>query len=218
MATIVLIRPGSTDYDDQSRLTGSLELPMNDVGLEQVKEIVRQLQHKGIRPQAVFTSPVDPAFSAARSIAEALEVTKLKELDELRNVDQGLWQGLPEADVRKRYPQFFRNGREKPQTICPPEGESLGSACERLAKAVNKAIRKFDVFAIVAPDPMASVIRCALQDRGLAVSSCLSGEQGRPAVELFETDSFDAGSFVRWEDPGIAAAMAADQRAHVETK
>lgn len=219
MATIVLIRPGCTDYDDQSRLTGSLEMPMNDQGVAQVHEIVRQLQQEEIQLQAIYTSPADPACGAARSIAEAFDGIKFKELDELRNVDQGLWQGLPEADVRKRYPQFFRNGREKPQSICPPEGETLGSACERLRKVLNKAIRKYDVIGIVAADPMASVIRCTLQDRGLAVASCLSGETDHPAVELIETTSFDVDGFVNWEDPGVAAAMSASgQTASAETK
>lgn len=202
MSTIVLIRPGCTDYDNQTRLLGTLEMPLNDAGVAQVSEIVRQLQHKGVRLEAIYSSPVDPACSTARAIAEAQQGVKVKELDELQNVDQGLWQGLPEADVRKRYPQFFRNGREKPQTICPPEGETLGDACERLQKVLNKAIRKHEVLAIVASDPIASVIRCTLQDRGLTVSSCLSGEDNRQAVEFFKSDSFDPRGFVNWECNG----------------
>ena len=199
MSKIVLIRPGCTDYEGQSRLMGALEMPMNQKGMQQVEEIVRQLRHEGVCPEIIYTSPADPACSAARAIAEALKSPKVKELDELKNVDQGLWQGLPEEDVRKRYPQFFRNGREKPQTICPPEGESLGDACERLQKVINKAIRKHSVLAIVAAEPMASVIRCTLQQRGLPVSCCLSGEHGCHHVEFFESNSFDASRFVNWD-------------------
>ena len=209
MTRIVLIRPGRTDYDEQSRLLGTLEMPLNDEGVHQVDEIVQHLQHEGIQLEAIYTSPADPAVSTARAIAETQNGVKVKELEELRNVDQGLWQGLPEAEVRKRYPQFFRNGRDKPQTICPPEGETLGDACERIEKVLNKGIRKWHVLAIVVPDPIASVIRCTLQDRGLAVASCLSGEHDRKSVECFEVSGFDTASFLEWECPGEATKMAA---------
>lgn len=199
MATIVLIRAGRTDYDEQSRLLGTLEMPMNAQGVEQVQEIVRHLQQKGVKLQAVFASPTDPASGTARAIAESQPNAKVREPEELRNVDQGLWQGLPEADVRKRHPKVFRNGREKPQAIYPPEGESLSDACERVQKVLNKAIRKFSIFAVVAADPIATVIRCTLQDRCPDVTSCLCGEEDRDTVEFFETDNFDFHAFVNSE-------------------
>jgi probable phosphoglycerate mutase len=196
MSTVVLIRPGLTDYDEQSRVLGALEMPMNEKGLEQVEGIVRHLRREGVQLEAVFASPFDPCCSTARAIAEAQKGVKVKELEELRNVDQGLWQGLPEADVRKRYPKIFRNGRERPQTICPPEGETLSEACQRMQKVFKKAIRKYDVFAVVASDPIATVIRCTLQARCPSVGACLCGENDRAAVEFFETDSFDSSRFL----------------------
>lgn len=199
MARIVLIRPGSTDYDEQSRLIGSLEMPMNEKGTEQVRSIVEQLNHLGLQLDAVYTSPTDPAAATARAIAESQGGVKLKKLDELGNVDQGLWQGLPESDIRKRYPKVFRNGREKPQSICPPEGETLGAACERMQKTLNKAIRKYAVFAIVVPDPIATVIRCTLESRLLEVSACLCGEVNQDAIEVFDSSGFDSAAFVNAE-------------------
>ena len=128
MSSIVLIRPGCTDYDEQSRLLGALEMPMNDAGLEQVQAIIRHLQQNDIKLEAIFASPLAPASSTARAIVESQRGVKVKELEELRNVDQGLWQGLPEADVRKRYPRVFRKAGEKPQTIGPPAGEASSEA------------------------------------------------------------------------------------------
>lgn len=217
MSTIVLIRPGQTSYDEQSRLLGTLEMPLNAAGLEQVENIVRHLQQEHVKLEAIYTSPADPACSTACAIAESQQGVKVKQVDELRNVDQGLWQGLPESEVRKRYPQFFRIGREKPQTICPPEGETLGDACERIQKVLNKAVRKYNVVAVVAAEPIASVIRCALQARGLTVASCLSGEKKGELVEFLTTDNFDATSFVNWENRE-AAKVAVDPAAQQPVK
>lgn len=199
MSKIVLIHPGRTDYDDQSRLLGALEIPMNVKGRSEVADIVQQLKDAQIQPGIIYTSPTNPASTTAREISEQLGGVKVKQLEELQNVHQGLWQGLPEAEVRKRYPQFFKAGREKPQTICPPQGETLCDAAERMQKVLNKAIRKFDVLAIVVSDPIASVIRCILQERGMTVSSCLSGEDKSNSIECFDADRFDLGNFVNWE-------------------
>lgn len=208
MTRIVLIRPGSTDYDDQARLLGTLEMPMNKRGMEQVEEAVRHLTQGGVHLDAIYSSPCDPAYSTALAIAEAHGVSKVRKLDELRNVDPGLWQGLPETNIRKRYPKVFRQGRDKPQSICPPQGETLSDACRRLAKVINRAIRKHDVFALVAAEPMATVIRCTLQQRGPSVASCLSGEETSTAVQCFESNEFDVASFVDSEQEYDSAPLA----------
>ncbi len=49
MATVVLIRAGSTDYDEQHRLLGTLDLPINQRGVEQIRDEVRFLNQRGIR-------------------------------------------------------------------------------------------------------------------------------------------------------------------------
>ena len=198
MSKIVLIRAGRTDYETDSRLLGMLELPINKRGMQQVQATVQELEQLELELEMVFAAPGDPACGTAQAIAAGFEGVRVKELDELRNVDQGLWQGLPESEVRKRYPRVFKSCRGKPQTICAPEGESLSEACGRLTRVFNKAIRKYDVFAIVAVEPMATIIRCTLQQRGLTLASCLCGED-RKLVECFDATEFDSRSFVNFE-------------------
>ncbi len=198
MSQIVLIRPGQTDYAADSRLLGVLEMPINQVGMQEIQEILTEISMSDPKIEAIFSTPGDPASGTARAISEQFNGVPIRELEELRNVDQGLWQGLPESDVRKRYPRLFRACREKPQTICAPEGESLSNACQRLSGVLNKAIQKYDVFAIVAVEPIATVIRCTLQQRGPTLASCLCGE-GRKLLEYFEASEFDSGTFVNFE-------------------
>ncbi|MCA9058748.1 MAG: histidine phosphatase family protein, partial [Planctomycetaceae bacterium] len=69
--TVVLIRAGWTDYDDQHRLLGTLDMPVNDKGTEQIRTLVRQLQDADLRLQAVFSCPEDPAASTAAAIHES---------------------------------------------------------------------------------------------------------------------------------------------------
>lgn len=196
MATIVLIRAGQTTYDEQSRLLGNLDMPLSAEGVDQVDGIINELQLHDLNLQAIIASPTDPATSTARAISAAFGDVKIKEPEELRNVDQGLWQGLAEEEVRHRYPRVFRQGKEKPHAICPPEGESLSEAARRLQKVLNKAIRKYDVFAIVVPDPLATVIRCTVQQRCPEVNDCLCGETEQRAVQVLKASQFEPDDFV----------------------
>ncbi len=41
MPHFVLIRPGSTDYDQQGRIQGTLDIPLDDQGAEQVQQVAR---------------------------------------------------------------------------------------------------------------------------------------------------------------------------------
>lgn len=198
MSQVILIRPGQTDYAADSRLLSMLEMPINEAGLQEIQNILMQIDDSDLKIEAIFTSPGDPAFGTARAISDHLGGVRIRELDELRNVNQGLWQGLRESEVRKRYRKLFRSCREKPQNICAPEGESLLDACQRLTRVLNKMINKHDVLAIVAVEPIATVIRCTLQQRGLTLASCLCGED-RKLVECFEASEFDSEAFVNFE-------------------
>ncbi len=201
MSTVILIRAGSTDYDEQHRVLGTLDMPVNNRGVEQIREINGQLAAKGIKLQAILTSPEDPACGTAHAVAEVQGGVKVKEMDELRNVNQGLWQGLPESDIRKRFPRLFKSGKEDVTAICPPEGETLSDACQRLERVLSKAMRKYDVLAVVAPEPLATVIRCTLQHRRPHVTACLCGEESNELVQILESTTFEAAHFAAFEEP-----------------
>ena len=48
MLQIVLIRPGSTDYDVQGRIQGSLDIPLSEQGLAEAAAVAEQLRGKGL--------------------------------------------------------------------------------------------------------------------------------------------------------------------------
>lgn len=196
MAKVVLIRAGRTDYDDQHRVLGNLDMPVNERGNGEITEAIAYLRESGIRPEVILSSPDDPASTTAHAIAEALVLGKVKELDEFRNVNQGLWQGLCEADVRRRFPRIFRTGGESSVAIRAPEGESLSDACQRLARCLEKSLRRHQTLAIVAPEPLATVIRCTLQQRRPRTTDCLCGESSADPIVVVDTDVFDADAFI----------------------
>lgn len=161
MVQIVLARPGSTDFDQQGRIQGTLDIPLNEQGNHEVADLIRDFQKLGI--EVVYCSDGEPAVQTATAIATALNV-KLKRLENMQNLDQGLWQGMLIDDVRRRQPRVFRQWQEQPECVCPPQGEMLADARERIQHALKKLLRKHKegMIALVVPEPLTSLVRAWL--------------------------------------------------------
>lgn len=181
MSDVILIRPGCTDFDDQHRIQGNLDLPLNAAGEQQLADNIEQLEKLPI--EIVLAGTCQPVRSVAESIAQALG-TKLKISESWNNVDLGLWQGLAIGDVRRKYPKAFKQWVELPESICPPKGETFREATTRLRKALDKALRKRSCFAIVASEPLATVISCLLKGECLSLPDSLTGGEPVRVVEV----------------------------------
>ena len=139
MLQIVLIRPGSTDYDQQERIQGTLDIPLNQEGRSEVACVVEQLAEKGI--ETIYAPACQPAQETAKAVAKGLGI-RLKKLDRMQNLDQGLWQGMRVRDVRQKQPKVYRQWQERPENVCPPEGEMLGQAEQRVRAAMLKLLKR----------------------------------------------------------------------------
>jgi phosphoserine phosphatase len=158
MLQIVLIRPGSTDYDVQDRIQGTLDIPLNDRGLAEVAQTIESLHDKAI--DVIYTPISQPSMQTAQAIAKALDI-KLKKLDKLQSLNMGLWQGMLVEDVRRKQPRVYRQWQEQPELICPPEGEMLSEADERVHATMAKLLKrhKEGLIALVVPEPLLSLVR-----------------------------------------------------------
>ncbi len=189
MSRIVLIRACSTDYDEQGRIQGTLDIPLNAQGSAVAQQLAEQLRPLNI--SLIYSSPCQSAWQTASAIGEALDV-KVKKVDSWQNVDHGLWQGMLVVDIRRKHPKVFRQWQEQPENVCPPEGETLGDALQRARAALEKLVKKQKgaAIALVVPEPLAGIVRSLLVqgqigDSCKRKSSCGSWEMvdlGNPAV------------------------------------
>ena len=190
MLNIVLICSGSTDYDVQQRIQGSLDIPLNEQGAAEAAQVAEQLRDKGL--EAVYAPASQASLETAEIIAEILDI-KRKKLDRLLNLNQGLWQGMLVKDVRRKQPKVYRRWQEQPENVCPPEGEMLGEADERVRAAVVKIMkrRKEGTVGLVLPEPLFSLAR-------RFISHCELGDLWKApnGQEWFETLEVDAEEFL----------------------
>ena len=162
MVRIVLIRPGATEYVQQGRIQGVLEVPLNEEGAGEAARISTELAGMGI--DAIYSSDSEHVRQTAGAVASALGV-KLKELEGLRNLDHGLWQGMLVEEVKRKQPKVYRQWQEQPESICPPGGEMLSDAQERVRSVLTKVLKKHKdgVVGLVVPEPLASLVQAYLE-------------------------------------------------------
>jgi broad specificity phosphatase PhoE len=183
MTEIFLIRPGATLYDEQNRVQGILDIPLSDRGKQEVAALVAQLQQAELA--ALYHGTTACVQQTAETLGRALGL-RPRRLDDLANLDQGLWQGLQVDEIKRRNPKVFRQWLDEPSTVCPPQGETVEEARDRARQALRPLLRRHrdEAIGLVVPDPIAHIIACYLrrEPRLQLPETCATGEYERIAV------------------------------------
>lgn len=163
MVRIYIVRPGATEFDEQGRIKGTLDIPLSQYGSGQVTRTANELAEQGI--EVVYAAPCQSAEETATLLAEKLG-TRQKKLTKLTNLDHGLWQGKLIDDVKEKQPKVYRQWQDQPETVCPPEGEMLDDARSRVHASIDRLVKKHrnGCIAVVLPEPLASLARCHLEN------------------------------------------------------
>ncbi len=186
MTIVAVVRPGWTDFDEQHRILGSLGLPLNQRGVEQIPGLIARLTELGTGWQSVFSGTLQPAKRTAELIADAFGIP-LRECEDLNNLNQGLWQGSSIEEIRRKTPRIFKQWEDAPETICPSEGEPWEMAVERIRYTLKKPLRKLDRFVIVASEPLATLVSCVLTGEPPDLSAAFPTEPRDPVIEILES-------------------------------
>jgi broad specificity phosphatase PhoE len=166
MCEVVLIRPGATSYDEQNRVQGILDIPLSERGRGEVSQMADELVRSlaGSRLAALYCGPCENVIRTAELVGKTMGL-RPKRIDDLRNLDHGLWQGLQIDEIRRRNTRVFRQWIEDPATICPPQGETVGSAMERIKIAFRPLLRRHprEPIGVVVGEPLGRMVSCYLK-------------------------------------------------------
>lgn len=156
--SLVVIRAGSTDFDLQGRIRGTLDLPLCAAGVAEAKAAAAALA--GTPPAAIYSAPDACSVDTARHVARACGL-RARCLDDLVNLDQGLWQGMLVDDIRLKQPRLYRQWQDNPWAVSPPEGELLEQACDRVEGVLERMLRRHTAgrIALVIPTPLDQIVR-----------------------------------------------------------
>jgi alpha-ribazole phosphatase len=187
VTTLYLIRHGATEGNHEKRYKGSIDVPISQEGIEQVKrtaEFIR-LELQGRSLAAVYSSPLSRALDSAGLIAAPYGIEPVVDND-LRERHFGIWEGMTWADIRGKYPLEFQSWADNPLEHSPVGGESSIEVRDRIMPVVEEIISRHgdEEIAIVAHGGVNRVILCHLL--GIPLEHMFRIEQDNAAVSIIK--------------------------------
>jgi probable phosphoglycerate mutase len=139
MLELYLIRHGQTDFSRENRFCGSIDPPLNDVGLRMADAFGA---HYADRPwAAIYTSPSQRARRTAAALAGRIGVAPL--VDEgLREISYGEWESLRHEDAKARWPEAYAYWAADTASRSTPGGETAFQVAARAALVLERIKRE----------------------------------------------------------------------------
>jgi len=131
MNTFYIARHGETENNKAKRLSGWIDTPLTEKGLEPTKLVIEKLQHLP-KIDAIYASDLGRAFITAYEIARGLNFTQaIIRKSGLREVNYGDAANMPSVKAYELYPELDRNTH-----YTPPNGESLDHMQQRILQDI----------------------------------------------------------------------------------
>jgi probable phosphoglycerate mutase len=134
---LILVRHGETDDNRNQVFQGQLGSGLNDHGRDQAALLAARLARAPRRPAAIVSSDLARARETAEVLGAALGMAPTLDPD-LREVFLGAWQGLPSAEIARRFPGEWSAWRSG-QDIRRGGGETYAELGDRVSRAMDRA-------------------------------------------------------------------------------
>ena len=132
---IIAIRHGETAWNVDTRIQGHLDIPLNDTGLWQARQVARALAGEPL--SAIYASDLQRAHTTARAIAEVTGAPLVPE-PALRERSFGELEGRTFAEIEAELPEDALRWRKRDPHYAPEGGESLTSLRTRIDSTVHR--------------------------------------------------------------------------------
>jgi len=187
--TVYLLRHGDSKPDAVRRFVGRSDHPLNEIGRAQAGWWRRALSH--IPFSQICCSGLQRSVETARIIGRRVKAP-LSILPDLREIDLGLWDGLPISEVRRLFPKEYAKRGSDLAGYRPAGGESFVDLSDRVLPAFEEVVQQsVGNLLIVGHAGVNRVILCHLL--GMPLANLFRLQQGYGCLNIME---FAAGTWV----------------------
>ena len=133
---IIAVRHGETAWNVDTRIQGHLDIPLNETGRWQARQVGQALAEEPIH--AVYSSDLSRAWDTAQEIARAAGLEAVAHSG-LRERGFGQFEGRTFREIESLWPDHATQWRQRVPHWVPPEGgESLLALRERIERTVHE--------------------------------------------------------------------------------
>ncbi|MFT5685034.1 MAG: broad specificity phosphatase PhoE, partial [Myxococcota bacterium] len=179
---LLIVRHGQTAWNAEHRFLGRSDIPLNDVGWMQVKEVGEFLSE--IPLSAAYSSPLSRATQTAGAIL-ARRSLPLSQDPRLAELDQGHLEGKTAQALVSEHAEFFAAWKIDPASCRVPGGESFQECQARGMAALTELAEQAQPgppVLVVTHNMLIRSVVCAI--RGLPLSQFRNIDQENAAVNL----------------------------------
>lgn len=135
MTTLILVRHGETDWNAARRIQGSTDIPLNETGRAQARDVAERLRGElgESGPVVVSSSDLSRAAETARIIAGTLGVAEPRAYRQLRERSYGVAEGAGVEEFRTRWGGWA--------DADVPEAETWPEVRRRALAGLQRAVR-----------------------------------------------------------------------------
>ncbi|MBW1808899.1 MAG: histidine phosphatase family protein [Deltaproteobacteria bacterium] len=133
MTSIIIIRHGETEGNQNKIYRGRWDLPLNENGLSQVAKAGAALQD--IAFDAIYTSPLERTRQTAAAVAQFQEVEPQVD-DCLIDIDYGQWTKVADSEIARQQPELYQSWKDMPEKVVFPGGEGLAAVRQRVSSGL----------------------------------------------------------------------------------
>ena len=131
---IIAIRHGETAWNVDTRIQGHLDIPLNDTGLWQARQVGQALADEPVA--AIYSSDLQRAYATAQAVAQATGAPLTPERG-LRERGFGDFQGRTFQQIERESPEQALRWRKRDPHYTPEGGESLVTLRDRIERTVT---------------------------------------------------------------------------------
>ena len=131
---LYVVRHGETQFNVERRYAGQTDVPLNERGIEQAKELVRKLEGEPF--DIIVTSSLLRARMTAEQVAEYHKEIPFVVMEEFREVCVGVYEGLTREEVQVRYPELWVRNCTRQVDDAPTGGETTRQVDSRVAEGL----------------------------------------------------------------------------------
>ena len=203
---LIFIRHGETPYNLEGRAIGDNPVGLNARGRLQALRAAEAIASLG--PVALYTSPLPRALETATIISQRLSVQVCPQ-DNLKVVNIGLLDGLPQDEMWQQYTDFMRTWTNDASTVIMPGGESVLQVQKRAWDTIEeiKGLHPKDNMAVVSHSFTIAALVCQLLE--IPLSNFQRLRLDLASITLMETGQ-DSTTLVRYNDQCHLVGMEED--------
>ncbi len=139
---LYLIRHGETDWNNEKRMQGQIDINLNMNGVEQARVLGQKLKDE-YNIKKLYSSPLTRAYMTGQIAGDILGL-ECEKREELMEFNFGDWQGMTYDEIEKRYPRDWRNWKSCSHLSKINGGETFIAGLKRISKSIGEIVKSND--------------------------------------------------------------------------